>query len=178
MLAIFLQTHDSDSQNQLYQTDNCWEKTRSSKKKIKKAATKHTKKEVVSSSWLLFEKTSRLQTSCNSVTLYVGWRRGWTPNVSSTPTFSGLKNCSFGGSCNFDRNKGLTFSGKCGLKCEFEPLTLLLFWKKPAFVWLFTRNCSNAYTIFVGQREAKLWKTMLWNYHKVQVTSNYIEAVS
>lgn len=32
MLAISLQTHDNDSQNQLYQIDDCWEKTRSSMK--------------------------------------------------------------------------------------------------------------------------------------------------
>lgn len=47
--SLSLQTHDNDSQNQLFQTDNCWEKTGSSMKK-KKAATKHTQKEAVISS--------------------------------------------------------------------------------------------------------------------------------
>lgn len=107
----------------------------------------------------------------------VGWRRDWTPNVSSTLNFAWLR-CSFGESCNFDRNKGLAFSGKCGHKCEFESLTLFFHSRKDGFCVLFIRNCSYANKVFVGHWEAKLWKNTLWNYQKVQVISNYIEVVS
>lgn len=40
--SLSLQTHDNDSQNQLFQTDNCWEKTGSSMKKKKGSNKAHT----------------------------------------------------------------------------------------------------------------------------------------
>lgn len=168
MLAISLQTHDNDSQNQLYQIDDCWEKTRSSMKQKKQQQSTQRRQLWAHHDSCLKELhgCKHHATQCNRT---VGRRRGLIPNVSSTLNFRPLRH-SFGGDCNFDRNEGLMLSGKCGHKYELESLTLYSPSRKADFCMITHWKMSLRKAIFCRPLRSKTLKKYIMK--SLQSTSN------